>query len=291
MASSDGNNITGTWTQGPMPLSLNLARATAETAWAIPDPPPPPKMMDPNANPAFEVASVKPSDPNQPGWGINVIRGGEMRTRNTTLNDLIKFAYDMHPKQVVGAPGWADTDKFDIEAKPDTPGVPTVNQAKVMFQKLLADRFSLTSHKDRRELTAYAITVAKKGVKIQKEENSSVPLPGFGGPPPQGFNVHNATVAEFASVLQAQFTDLPVIDQTGLGDTRYTFVVKFTPDPGIRPFGGGDAAPTAQPPATDTDPPPDLFNAMEQQLGLHVQTTKAAVEVIVIDKIEKPTSN
>jgi len=288
---ADGKTITGTWTQQGAPAPLDLTRATPETAWTIPEPPPPPKMMDPNAKPEFEVATIKPSDPNQPGWGITVNPSGVLRTRNTTLNDLIKFAYDMHPKQVVGTPAWADSDKFDIEAKPDKPGMPSVNQMKVMLQKLLADRFSLATHKDSKELSAYAITVAKSDVKIKKEENSTIPVPGFGGLPQRGFNARNATLAEFASVLQAQFMDLPVIDQTGLGDTRYTFMVKFTPDPGMRPFGGAAPPPEARPPTPDTDAPPDLFSAMEQQLGLRMQKTKAPVEVMVIDKIEKPSSN
>jgi uncharacterized protein (TIGR03435 family) len=288
---ADGKTINGTWTQQGMPAPLDLTRATPETAWTIPEPAPPPKMMDPNAKPEFEVATIKPSDPNQPGWGITVNPSGVLRTRNTTLNDLIKFAYDMHPKQVVGTPAWADSDKFDIEAKPDKPGMPSVNQMKVALQKLLADRFSLASHKDSKELAAYAITVAKSGVKIKKEENSTIPVPGFGGLPQRGFNARNATLAEFASVLQAQFMDLPVIDQTGLGDTRYTFMVKFTPDPGMRPFGGAAPPPEARSATPDTDAPPDLFSAMEQQLGLRMQKTKAPVEVMVIDKIEKPSSN
>jgi uncharacterized protein (TIGR03435 family) len=269
--SSDGNTIAGTWTQGPAPLPLILTRATSETAWTIPDPPPPPKMMDPNAKPEFEVASIKPSDPNRPGWGINTNSSGILLTRGTTFNDLVKFAYDMHPKQVVGAPAWADSDKFDIQAKPDLPGMSTMNQMKAMLQKLLADRFSLVSHQDRRELAVYAITVAKSGVKLQKEENATVPLPGFGGQPQLGFNVHNATLAEFASVMQAQFMDLPVVDQSGLGDTRYTFVLKFTPDPGMRPFGGAFSPPAASSPTSDPDAPPDLFSAVERQLGLHMQ--------------------
>lgn len=120
--SPDGKTINGTWTQQGMPSPLNLTRATPETAWTIPEPPPPPKMMDANAQPEFEVATVKPSDPNRFGWGITVNSSGIFHTLNTTLNDLIKFAYDMHPKQVVGAPAWADSDKFDIEAKPDKPG-------------------------------------------------------------------------------------------------------------------------------------------------------------------------
>ena len=296
--SADGKTINGTWTQGN-PTPLDLTRATPETAWTIPDPPPPPKMMDPNATPAFEVATIKPSDPSRPGWGITVNPSGVFHTLNTTLNDLIKFAYDAHPNQVVGAPGWADSEKFDIEAKPNKPGMPTVKQMKTMLQKLLADRFSLTYHKDKKELSAYAITVAKSGVKIKKEENSTLPIPGFGGQPQRGFNARNTTLAEFASVMQAQFMDLPVIDQTGLGDTRYSFVIKFTPDPGMRPFGAAarppeaqaTRPPEAQPATTDPDAPPDLFTAMEQQLGLHMQKTKGPVEVMILGKVEKPSEN
>jgi uncharacterized protein (TIGR03435 family) len=287
---SDGNTIVGTWTQGA-PLPLTLARTTPETAWTIPEPPPPPKMMDPNAKPEFEVATIKPSDPNQRGWGINVNRSGMFITRNTTLSDLIKFAYDLHPRQVIGAPTWFDSDRFDLSCKPNTPGMPTVNQMKMMAQKLLVDRFSLKFHNDKKELTAYTITAAKGGPKIEKEVNNNLPLPGFGGLPQRGFNVRNATMTEFASVLQAQFMDQPVVDQTGLGDTRYTFVVKFTPDASMRPFGGAQPPPEAQPAAPDQDAPPDLFGAMEQQLGLHIQKTKAPVEVMVIDKIEKPSAN
>src|SRR5215469_11447264 len=287
---SDGNTIAGTWTQGA-PLPLTLTRATPETAWTIPEPPPPPKMMDPKAKPEFEVATIKPSDPNRPGWGINVNGSGMLITHNTTLADLIKFAYDLHPKQVIGAPAWFDTDRFDLSCKPNIPGMPSLPQMKAMAQKLLVDRFSITSHKDKKELTAYTITVAKGGPKIQKEENIKLPLPGFGGPPQRGFNVRNATMEEFASVLQAQFLDQPVVDQTGLGDTRYTFVLKFTPDPAMRPFGGAVPPPEAQPAAAEADAPPDLFGATEQQLGLHIQKTKAPVDVMVIDKIEKPSAN
>ena len=83
--------------------------------------------------------------------------------------------------------------------------------------------------------------------------------------------------------------DQPVVDQTGLGDVRYTFILKFTPDAAMRPFGGA-GAPDA-PPAADADAPPDLYLAMEQQLGLRMQKTKTPVDVMVIDKIEKPSAN
>jgi len=286
----DGKTITGTWTQGA-PLPLTLVKATPETAWTIPEPPPPPKMMDDKAKPEFEVATVKPSDPNRRGWGINVDRSGQLHTLNTNLSDLIKFAYDLHPKQVIGAPAWVDSEKFDILAKPDVPGMPSVNQMKAMFQKLLADRFNLKFHREKKELSVYAITVAKGGEKIKKEENSTLPIPGFGGRPQNGFNVRNGTIAEFASVMQAQFMEQPVVDQTGLGDTRYTFILKWTPDPSQSTGFGGGPPPDAALAVPDADAPPDLFTAMQQQLGLKMGTTKAPVEVMVIDKVDKPSEN
>ncbi len=289
--SADGNTITGTWTQG-MPLPLTLVKATAATAWTIPEPLPPPKMMDAKAKPEFEVATIKPSDPKRPGWGITVNRSGEFKTLNTTLADLIKFAYSVHPKQVIGAPAWGDTDKFDVEGKPNTPGMPSVDQMRDMLQKLLADRFALAFHNEKKELSAYAITVAKGGSKLKKEENSTIPVPGFGGSPQSGFMVRNATIEEFAHVMQAQFMEQPVVDQTGLGDTRYSFILKWTPDPSqSQGFGAGPAAANPQPAAPDPDAPPDLFAAMEQQLGLQMKGTKAPIDAMVIDKVQKPGEN
>jgi uncharacterized protein (TIGR03435 family) len=288
--SPDEKTITGTWTQGA-PLPLTLVKATPETAWTIPEPPPPPKMMDDKAKPQFEVATIKPSDPNRPGFGINLDRSGQLHTLNTTLSELIKFAYDVHPKQIVGAPAWVNSEKFDLLAKPDVPGMPSVNQMKAMMQKLLEDRFSLKFHREKKELSVYAITVAKGGEKIKKNETSTVPIPGFGGRPQSGFNVRNGTIAEFASVMQSQFMEQPVVDQTGLGDTRYDFVLKWTPDPSQSAGFGGGPGPGPAPPAGGDEAPPDLFLAMQQQLGLKMGTTKAPVDVMVIDKVDKPSEN
>jgi uncharacterized protein (TIGR03435 family) len=169
--------------------------------------------------------------------------------------------------------------------------MPSVNQMKLMLQKLLAERFNLKFHREKKELSVYAITVAKGGEKIKKEETSTLPLPGFGGLPQRGFNVRNGTIAEFASVMQAKFMEQPVVDQTGLGDTRYTFVLKWTPDPSQRSGFGGGPPPDAAPPGPDADAPPDLFAAMQQQLGLKMGTARAPVDVMVIDKIDKPSEN
>ena len=121
--SADGTTIKGTFTQGG-PLPLDLVKATPSTQWEIPEPPPPPRMMAADAKPTFEVATIKPSDPAAQGQGINVNPSGHFTMRNTPLVDLIKFTYGLHPKQIVGAPSWVESERFDILAKPDLPGLP-----------------------------------------------------------------------------------------------------------------------------------------------------------------------
>jgi uncharacterized protein (TIGR03435 family) len=95
-------------------------------------------------------------------------------------------------------------------------------------------------------------------------------------------------MTEFAQMLQAQILDQPAVDQTGLGGTRWDFMLQWTPDPGQRPSGGG--APSA-PAGDNPDAPPDLFAAFQQQLGLRLQPTKAPVDVMVFDHVVQPSAN
>jgi uncharacterized protein (TIGR03435 family) len=284
--SVDGNAINGTWTQGGPLLPLNLARATPETAWAIPEAPPPPVRMDPKANPGFEVATIKPSDPSRPGK-LFTVRGQDVVTINTTMLDLITMAYDVHPRQVTNGPSWLESEKFDLNIKPDVPGQPNVPQMKMMIQKLLADRVALKFHRDKKELSVYTLTATKNGIKFSKSERDPNGLPGlFFRGPGTNLNVTNATMAEFASLLQTAVLEKPVLDQTGLKE-KYDFILKFTPQQG-QMTGLGGAPP---PPADDLNAPPDLFTAIQQQLGLKLDSTRAPADVLVIDKIEKPSAN
>lgn len=283
--SSDGTTINGTFTQGA-PLPLNLVKATPATEWTIPEPPPPPRLMAADAKPVFEVATIKPSNPDTPGQAINVGRGGgnSFTTLNTPVSELIKFAFGLHAKQVTGGPSWMETDKFDILAKPDTPGIPNVPQLKTMVQKLLAERFGLTFHREKRELSAYVMTVDKAGVKMTKSQRSGANLPGFGGRGPGSVGVFNATMPEFADFLQARVLERPVVDQTGLTD-RYDFTLEWKPDPGQL----GPNPPASLP--ANLEERPDLMSAMRQQLGIKIESGKADVEVLVVDKLTKPTEN
>ena len=127
--------------------------------------------MAADADPSFEVVTVKPSKPDSPGKGCSAgLRRAEMGTLNTTLKDIIVWAYNLHPRQVSGGPAWMDADKFDIDGKADGEGVPNQAQFKVMFQKMLADRFQLKFHHEKKELSVYALTVGKGGPKLTKNE-------------------------------------------------------------------------------------------------------------------------
>jgi uncharacterized protein (TIGR03435 family) len=284
--SGDGNSIAGTWTQGA-PLALNLSRATGDTAWAIPEPPPPPVRMAANANPAFEVATIRPSDPARREQ-IITLRGAEVITTNVTLHDLINLAYWLHPKQLTGGPAWTESDKYDMAGKPDAPGQPNVDQMKVMIQKLLADRFQLKFHFEKRDLSAYAVRIAKSGAKITTSQFDPKGLPGWNfGRTAAGTTLtfRNSPMSQVTAILQ-NFLDQPVVDQSGLSE-RYDFTVTFTMDSAQATRLGGLPAPAADNP----DAAPDVFAAFQQQLGLKLESTKAPVDVMVIDKVEKPSEN
>lgn len=287
--SADGTTINGTFTQGG-PLPLNLVKATPGTEWAIPEPPPPPKVMAADAKPVFEVATIKPSNPDSRGQGITVGRGGgnAFATLNTPLTELIKFAYGIHGRQISGGPSWVESEKYDILAKPDTPGVPGIGQLRSMVQKLLAERFALEFHREKKELSAYVLTVDKAGVKMAKVEGNRGNLPGFSGRGPGAVAVQNSTMAEFADFLQSRVVERPAVDQTGLTD-RYDFTLEWRPDEAQLAQAAGPNGPPQLPP--NVEDRPDLVTAMREQLGLKIESGKTPVEVLVIEKVSKPTEN
>lgn len=265
----------------------DLTLATAKTSWTIPDPPPPPKIMAADAKPEFDVATIKPS--NGEGFGFLVNRSGMLNTHNTSLKDLIKISYSLHPRQITGGPTWIETEKYDVTGKPNIEGVPSLPQLMGMVQKMMADRFQLAFHREKKELSVYALTIGKTGAKLTEDTSNPNGLPGFGGGGPRGLRVGNATMAEFAGFLQINVMDLPVVDQTGLGSKRYNFILKWTPDASQAAAAG--ARPEGAPAADSLDAPPDIYVAIQQQLGLKMESTKAPVDVIVIDKVEKPSDN
>ena len=287
LSNTDGTSITGTWNQSPKPLPLDLTLANDKTAWSIPEPPPPPKQMAADANPEFEVATIKPTKEGTP-FTIHPTASGTLIANNASLAYLIKFAYEVHPRQITKGPAWLDSDNYDLTAKPDKEGMPSLKQMRMMVRKLLADRFQLSFHTEKKELPVYAITVAKTGAKLSKNESNPNGNPGYGGGP-AGMRVINSTIAEFAGFVLNEALEQPVVDQTGFGATRYDFVLKWTPDAAQTQPGGPFAG--ARPAAESADAPPDIFAAMQQQLGLKLESTKAPVDVMVIDRVERPSDN
>ena len=280
--SADGATIAGTWTQGGKPLPLTLIRATAETAWTIPAPP---KPMAADAPAVFEVATIKPSNPDVPGK-LFTVKSRQFMTVNTTLADLISFAYGLQARQITGGQPWMENEKFDVTGQPEAQGQPNERQLKAMLQKLLADRFKLVHHRETRDLPVYAIVVAAGGHKLTKNDGNPNGLPrlffkGLGNLPAM-----NATMADLAGVMQTAVLDRPVVDKTGLPG-RYDFTLTWTPDDSqFRGLGVQVPAPS-----TDVNAPPGLFTAIQEQLGLKLESMSAPVEVLVIDRVEKPSEN
>ncbi len=271
---------------------------------------------------AFEVASIK-LNPNCQTGGMNGRAGvtpGGINLPCVSLRALIRVAYGglitgsgigSRLMEVLGGPGWLDTDRFDTAAK--TEGRASQEQvAGPMLQALLEDRFQLKVHKEPRDTSVYLLTVAKNGAKLQPtKEGSCVPFdlsnlsvspvgpgearPKFCGAPggrmgPGGTMIsesYGITMAEFAGRMLAGRVDRPVVDQTALTG-RYDIHLEFVPDMGQGPtYLNG--VPTSAAPA-DT-PGPSIFAALEGQLGLKLSPGKSPLDVIVVDHAEKPTAN
>jgi uncharacterized protein (TIGR03435 family) len=280
--SADGNSISGTVTQlGSFPLVLE--RATPKTEWTTPAPPTRILPMATDAKPGVEVATIKPTQPGTQLFML-VVQGEKVVVKNFSLNFIIKFAYDMPERQIVGGPGWLDTEKWDIEVKPDTPGMPSVAQMKEILQKLLAERFALKFHQEKRNMVAFALTVSKNGQKMTKTADASesanftVPLGMVAA--------RSATMGEFAHLLQSDILGQPVVDNTRLSG-RWDFTLNWTPDE-TQFMDRGKVPPPA---ADDANAPPPLFTAIQEQLGLKLEAQKTDAPVMVIDHIEHPSPN
>ena len=279
---ADGNSIVGTFTQGPGTTPLTLARANKETAWALPAPP---KTMAADAPLKFEVATVKPSVPNTPGK-LFTVKGPDVFTLNTTLSDLMTMAYEVHINQIAGGPPWFENDKFDIQGRPAAEGIPNTDQLRGLMRSLLAERFKLTTHNEKKEMPAYVLTVGSNGHKMTPNTANPNGLPGLFFKALGQMGVTNANMGQFAGALQGAVLDRPVVDRTGL-QGRFDFTLTWTADDSqFRSFG---PRPPSGPPADNA--PPGLFTAIQEQLGLKLERANAPVEVIVIDSVTKPTDN
>jgi len=285
---SDTQTIDGTWTQGSEPMPFVLTKPAKDAAWEIPAPPPPPKLMAADADPSFDVATIKPNNSGGQGLqGLNV-NGRNFSTKNSSLVDIITFAYGVHPKQLAGLPDWASTYRFDIAAVPDVDGDPNVDQLRVMVRKLIVERFGLKYHHEKKELSAFVLTVGKGGSKLTPTQlTGSLPGLGFGkGKGGITLNVINGTMGDFTSFMQIILLDRPVVDQTNLAG-KFDFNVTFTPDDSM--FNGHNPVPKSN--NDDVEAAPTLFDALLQTTGLKLTAEKTQVDTMVIDHAEKPSAN
>lgn len=235
-----------------------------------------PVPIDPNAHPAFEVATIKPSTSNEPNGNFRI---GDHRIyiENQTVNRLITFAYSIHEQQLIDGPAWFSTLRYDIVGQADIDGSPNLQQIQEMLRKLLAERFQLKCHREKRELSIYAITLSKNGPKFLKNEENPNALPGQTGSRNDGRQLRrftNNTMSDFALGMQ-DFLDRPAVDRTGLTG-RYDFALEWTPE---------DLA------ANGANPGPSLFTAIQEQLGLKLERVKGPADVLVVDSVAKPSEN
>jgi uncharacterized protein (TIGR03435 family) len=282
--SADGETITGAWTQGSA-LPLNFVRATKETAWEIPSPAPKVAAMAADADPKFEVVTIKPTAAGVSDRYFRVY-GQRFMTQDTSLAELMEVAYGVDAQQIVGAPGWVNEEKFDVVGVPEGVGEPNGAQWTGMVQKMLVERFGLRFHRAKKEMLAYVISVGKDGAKGFVRSESANPLPGLEFSQVAGglmLPARNATLGQFAAMMQTVVLDRPVVDQTGMVG-RFDFQLKFMPDEGQ--FGGHPPKGTE-----GGEVAPGLGEAMEQQLGLRLSSERVAVEVLVVDGVERPSAN
>ena len=270
-------------------------------------------------SPTFEVASIKPTAPGGPGGGMIGIRmapGGRFEATGVTAKLLIGQAYDVRDFQISGGPGWMTSDHYDIVAKPESssasdslspdPRKVTDDQMKTFqeqmrlrLQALLADRFQLKIHRETKELPVYALVLGKGGSKLQESKEGPAGPNDIKGPDRargrgmrMGIGQLSGQMVQMPFVVQVLSQQLgrPVIDKTGLKGT-YDFTLKWTPDQSQSGGPFGDL-----PPGVKAPPPPDpngpsIFTAVQEQLGLRLESQKGPVEILAIDHVEKPSEN
>jgi uncharacterized protein (TIGR03435 family) len=235
----------------------------------------------------FEVATIKKSAEGNPNGGIRPAPGGERYVgTNVPLRLVIMVAYRVKTEQISGGPSWMDTERYDINAKAERPS--SVEELHTMLQNLLADRFQLRFHREKKELPMYALTVDKNGPKLEAHQAQNAGEPWID----QAVTgmLHMTMTAKFVPMdyfawrLGMQL-DRPVVDRTALKG-GYDFVLKYTRDlpPGVPPNAMLNGEPI------DTSGP-NIFEALRQQLGLKLEPQKGPVDSMVIDHVERPAEN
>jgi uncharacterized protein (TIGR03435 family) len=258
----------------------------------------------------YEIASIKPNNSvtdNRPV--MNYTADGYIAT-GVPLIILIQSAYGIFDTdRISGAPNWVNSERFDIDAKMDGAAIDALKNLSAadrtparqqMLQSLLRERFKLTIHRETKELSAYTLVVAKTGSKLQEGKPGDTYSNGYrdsggrGGPGTVqlkgrgGLVAQGAPIANLAGML-SWLLGHNVVDRTGLTG-KYDFTLQWTPDEGESPMLSGAAS--GQPAAPPPDPNgPSLSMALQDQLGLKLESKKGPVEIIVIDHVERPSGN
>jgi uncharacterized protein (TIGR03435 family) len=296
-------------------LGVCLAAGTAIVSSAQQATPTQPSLSAP-ASQAFEVATLKLNKSGERGGGIRRQPGGRVTVTNMALRPLISFAYELGQFQLVGGPSWINDDRFDIVAKMEGnpewtgPGSGKADPFRLAMQTLLADRFKLKLHQESREMDVYALVMVKPGTPGPALKPSTTDCaamadalrrgalqPPTGPPPATGpvpcsimgspgmIRFDGFPMPQVAGMLVNQAGRV-VIDRTGMTG-NWQFVMTFMPEqrgPG-GPGPGGNEPPPPDPNA------PSFFTALQEQLGLKLESTKAPVDVTVVDGIEHPTED
>ncbi len=228
-----------------------------------------------DADPDWEVATVKPSNPDDTNGQHIRLQGRRVLLLDTTLEQFLLLGYGVQSSQLAGEPEWAKTVRWDVDGVPDADGVPSWRQLQGMMRKILAERFGLQLHREQRQMPVFALTVAKGGPRMIANQSDPDGWLDQQNGTSNGRHVEdlkNASMADLALILQFH-VDRPVIDQTGLKG-RFDFKVQWSVD----------ETPTA-------DAPPGLFTALPDQIGLKLERVKAPAEVLVIDKVQRAEAN
>ena len=275
--SEDGKSLTGTWTQDKKTYPLTLQLTAPESVWKHPSTTVALPWMSETADPAFEVATIKPSDPGatQRSYGL---RTRHFTSKNTTVADLIKFTYKVRSRQIEGAPDWFNQQRFDIAAEPDTEGQPSEDQYRTMLKKLLADRFQLKLHIVQKIFPVYALTVEKSPPKLNPSEPSinqrgSIIVGERDGQMYAQFL--DDSMLEFADILMNFIPERQIVDETALTG-RFDFSINLPT--------------TVLQSADDNEQAAGFFGAL-QSLGLKLVPKKEPIEVLIIDHLEAPSPN
>ncbi len=254
--------------------------------------------------PEFDVVSVKQDKSGTGVTRLTATLDGYSAT-NVSAKLLIQVAYGIRQDLISGVPGWADTARFDFDAK--VAGADVDNLKKLspaqrgsMLQPALADRFKLKVHNETKQLPVFELVLAKGGSKLKEATPGDTYASGIKGTDGKGHagtmrmgpgevTGQGVPIAILVNLLATQLHQT-VIDKTGLSGT-YDLDLTWAPDPGSGPvFKGSDGAPQrADPPPDSTGP--SIFTAIQEQLGLKLQSTKGPVETIVVDHIEMPSEN